>query len=81
MARTLHDEWTSYAIRVLPLGCSDAQRQETRRAFYAGALAHQHLLSHHSGADDAPESEIEAYVLGIDNEFREFYDKVKKGQA
>jgi hypothetical protein len=33
------DLWQSYADRVLPPHVSEVQRTETRRAFYAGALA------------------------------------------
>lgn len=31
--------WRSYAEMVLPFGASDIQRQECRRAFYAGGQA------------------------------------------
>ena len=31
--------WTDYAVQVLPPTCPAVQRQETRRAFYAGAVA------------------------------------------
>jgi hypothetical protein len=35
--RLIRDGWQDYAERVLPAGASAVQRQETRRAFYAGA--------------------------------------------
>lgn len=79
--RSLHDEWTSYAIRCLPLGCSDTQRKETRRAFHAGALAHQYLLSVHSGDANASDAEVEEYVLSIDRELKEFKEKISRGEA
>lgn len=34
---TLFAEWKSYEARVVPLLASDVQREETMRAFYAGA--------------------------------------------
>lgn len=35
--RLVRDGWQTYAERVLPTGADAVQRQETRRAFYAGA--------------------------------------------
>lgn len=52
--RLVADGWRSYAEHVLPAGVSELQRQETRRAFYAGAWE---MLSRMAdlGDDDVPE--------------------------
>ncbi|MEH2029827.1 MAG: hypothetical protein V7K67_09145 [Nostoc sp.] len=36
MMNTLEQEWLNYASKVLPKGCPPVQKQETRRAYYAG---------------------------------------------
>jgi hypothetical protein len=73
--RLVRDGWQSYAEKVLPKNAPAVQRQETRRAFYAGAM---HLLStmmdlgepdvdEDAGAEllAATQREIEAFVKGI----------------
>lgn len=41
---TLLDEWNDYVTDAMPSRCSEEQMIETRRAFYAGAMAYQTLL-------------------------------------
>lgn len=55
--KKLSELWQSYADRVLPKHASAIQRQETRRAFYAGAgaLFHGVLL----GLTEGPEPQEE----------------------
>lgn len=38
MKRRVGELWDSFERRVLPRNCSEVQRTETRRAFYAGAF-------------------------------------------
>ena len=38
MNRRMGQAWASFEKAVLPRNCSDVQRQEMRRAFYAGAM-------------------------------------------
>lgn len=37
--RTIKAKWDSFEAKVLPKDCSEVQREEMRRAFYAGAAA------------------------------------------
>jgi hypothetical protein len=39
--RRMAEQWDSFARAVLPVGTSPLQRQEMRRAFYAGAQGGQ----------------------------------------
>ena len=73
--RLVRDGWQQYAEKILPAGAPMIQRQETRRAFYAGAM---HLLltmaelgdpemDEDVGAEvlEATKREIEAFVRRI----------------
>lgn len=42
--RSLASEWADFERMVLPPDCSEVQRTETRRGFYAGATALFHLI-------------------------------------
>ncbi|MDE1138177.1 MAG: hypothetical protein PW999_00690 [Paraburkholderia tropica] len=37
--RTISEKWASFERAVLPSDCSDVQRSEMRKAFYAGAAS------------------------------------------
>lgn len=41
---TIKDEWESYAKDVIPPNCHPIQLRETKRAFYAGAVAFMHII-------------------------------------
>lgn len=73
--RLVRDGWQEYAEKILPKNAPLVQRQETRRAFYAGAL---HLLftmldlgepdvDEDAGAEvlAATQREIEAFIMSI----------------
>lgn len=73
--RLVRDGWQDYAEKILPDGASAVQRQETRRAFYAGAwellwrLAElgDDSVSEDAGAEvlEATKREIEAFVRSV----------------
>lgn len=44
----IKEEWSGYAAKVVPVGASRVQIQETRRAFYFGAWAVLNLLMRHA---------------------------------
>jgi len=75
------EQWDQFARSVLPKDCSPTQRQEMRRAFYAGA---QGILFRVIAAF-APETEPTAEDLQImedlDQELRNFGEMIKKGRA
>lgn len=81
MARTIKDEWQSYAVRVLPLGCPDVQRIETRRGFYAGALAATSLLLKAMNDSMATNDEREGRLMSILEELDHFGEELEAGRA
>ena len=73
--RLVRDGWQDYAQKILPKSAPPVQRQETRRAFYAGAA---HLLATMAelgepevdedagaGVLEATQHEIEAFVRTV----------------
>ena len=77
----IHEQWDGFARAVIPRGASQTQRQEMRRAFYAGA---QGLLKVIVGSL-SPDPEVEPTDLqvmdSIQQELRMFADLVKAGRA
>jgi len=75
------EQWDEFARAVLPSGVSQVQRQEMRRAFYAGA---ESILFRVITAF-APESEPTDADLQImddlDQELKDFTKAVKEGRA
>jgi hypothetical protein len=72
------EQWNSFAQAVLPKDASPIQRQEMRRAFYAGAQAILFKVI----ASFAPESEPTAEDLQMmDNLERELSDFAEAGKA
>lgn len=73
--------WTDYAVQVLPPTCPAVQRQETRRAFYAGAVA---LFSSIMGilepGAEATEKDL-ANMDAINNELKQFQRDMLRGKA
>lgn len=73
--RLVRDGWQDYAEKILPKNAPPVQRQETRRAFYAGAwyLLCQHAdlgepdISEDEGVEvlEATKREIETFVKNI----------------
>ena len=57
---TIADQWKFFEASVVPKNASSIQRQEMRRAFYAGAVS---MLTMHLGLGD--DSVSEAAAVGI----------------
>ncbi len=76
---TLREQWQSFALEILPLDCSEIQRKETRRAFYAGAWGMFHLVSQVS--DEVPDEEAFQMLDAWKAEMEEFQAKVRQGRA
>lgn len=72
---TLDQEWLEYASKVLPKGCSLVQKQETRRAYYAGIWT---LLQMVKGLGDEAVSEEQAAqeLEKLENECISFISQV-----
>jgi hypothetical protein len=81
MKYRIRDQWDSFRSRVIPKHVGAVQRQEMRRAFYAGAAAMLDALM--MGLTDGPEAEEPDLVKmeEIAKELREFTDDVKHQRA
>ena len=75
------EQWDSFARAVLPEGCPAVQRQETRRAFYAGAdaLLHGVLQPIAAEGEEATAEDLDA-MANLEKELSEFAELVKKGR-
>ena len=71
--------WRSYAEHMLPTGASAVQKQETRRAFYAGAGMLLELLTNAVGPDDVSEDAGMEIMQAVHDEMRAFLRDVTEG--
>lgn len=71
----LHDLWRSFENEVIPLAASDVQRQEMKRAFYAGAQAVLFNIED-AFAEGLPPEEAGKVLPAIGVEIQRFVDKV-----
>lgn len=78
--KTVRSEWDDFAKAVLPPDCFPVQRQEMRRAFYAGARSMLSLMS--QMADESPDEESGVKMVEtLNQELRRFNEDVKGGRA
>lgn len=79
--KLIREGWYSYSKHAVPAGASKAQRQETKRAFYSGAV---HLwgafISALGPGDEADPPDL-ALADGVQNEIDTFIEDVKGGRA
>lgn len=78
--KTVQEEWASFALAVIPADAPPVQRQEMRRAFYAGCWSMLQLVKL-IGTDAVSEDEGVATLEQMEAEITEFYRKVKGGRA
>jgi len=75
------EQWDQFARAVLPTNCAPVQRQEMRRAFYAGAQG----ILFRVIASFAPESEPTASDMQVmedlNQELQDFAKLVQQGRA
>jgi hypothetical protein len=79
--RYIQEQWNDYLTRVLPKDASAIQRQETKRAFYAGA--HSILMgvvAAVSPGDEPTDADIQI-LEDIQAEAEAFAADVKAGRA
>ena len=73
--------WDEYAARVLPKHCHAIQKQETRRAFYAGGAAlFKVIMSSLSDGTEPTDGDFRA-LDELRAEFEAFTDDVEGGRA
>lgn len=74
------EEWDQYARRVMPADAAENQRQELRRAFYAGAMSCTSLMT--AAFISIPSAkEFLRFMHGISKELKSFLGLVKEGRA
>lgn len=77
---TIQEQWNSFAALVVPKDASPVQRQEMRRAFYAGAEAMTRIQF--AVGDLAMSEAVGVQVLeGCHDELRRFAQQVGRGEA
>jgi len=77
--KVIEKGWLSYENKVIPNNAGRIQRIETRRAFYAGAAELISALS--ELASSTTEEDMFKILDGIQEEFDDLLDRVKKGHA
>jgi hypothetical protein len=78
--RTIAAQWSLFEQLVVPKNAHSTQRQEMRRAFYAGAEAMLRLQYEIGGADVSEDAGV-ALMEGWHDECRRFAGQVAKGGA
>lgn len=77
----VQEEWNSFAKAALPAECSELQRQEMRRAFYAGVrMLLSKLLHDLTPGDEAEQADLEM-LRDMEAELQDFVERVKVGAA
>ena len=75
------EQWDEFARRILPANCSQVQRQETRRAFYAGAQAILFRVIAAFAPEAEPTAEDLQVMEDLDQELRDFAKLIEQGRA
>jgi hypothetical protein len=75
----IQHEWESFERDVVPADAPSVQRQEMRRAFYAGARGLLRIQLDEFAA--MSEDEAERGMQAIDEELQQFVRSVKDGRA
>lgn len=78
ITRTIAEEWRHYETATMPRDACSTQVIETRRAFYAGAIAMLNMVQGVGGAD-VNEAAGVAYLESLRLEGLAFFDLVQKG--
>lgn len=74
-------QWDQFARAILPAGVSQVQRQEMRRAFYAGAQAILFRVIQAFAPETEPTDADVQIMKDLNQELSDFADLVKQGRA
>lgn len=74
---TIFDEWKSYEREVVPVGAPDIQREECRRAFYAGAAAYAAAV--YAATDADKNGSAERTLTALDKELQAIPNDLRVG--
>lgn len=77
--RYIQEQWNKFAAMVLPKDCSDVQRQEMRKAFYAGCdVLLRVILGNLTEGSEAQEADL-TMMNDIEAEIRDFAKRIQTG--
>lgn len=71
----LQEQWQSFDQAIIPKNAPPIQRQEMRRAFYAGAFAMLNI-SKQLGDEDIDMDAGVAVLEGVEQEIQQFFSRV-----
>jgi hypothetical protein len=80
MKNPIEQEWLALSRRVYAKA-SATQRQECRRAFYAGAIALFHMLTSRMSEGEEPTAADLALMDTVNAEFEQYAEDLKAGRA
>jgi hypothetical protein len=72
MKHRVAEQWVSFEKAILPPNCSDVQRQEMRRAFFAGSFVVMDVLAEAMSDSDDMTAADETVMIDLATE-REMY--------
>jgi len=75
------EQWDQFARLTLPEGCSAVQRQEVRRAFYAGAQAILFRVINVLAPESEPTAEDLQMMEDLHQELQDFGGLIQQGRA
>lgn len=79
--KLMAEQWDQFSRTVLPAGCSATQRQEMRRAFYAGAQSILfRVIAALSPETEPTEADLQV-MTDVNQELQDFAEAVKHGRA
>jgi len=85
MKRQIEADWTTYLLDVVPKTAGKTQKtagktqiQETKRAFFAGALAHHEFILR--AVENKKDEEVQKKLDGIFEELLDFRQAVLEGR-
>ena len=78
---TLQDQWDNFELAVGLVQFSQIQRQEMKRAFYAGATSILDAIMKSLSPDAEPTEEDMDYMNSLHLELVEFSNQIRQGRA
>ncbi len=75
---SIASEWAGYS-KTLPESAGPAQFAETKRAFYAGAVALYGAILVNLSPEPEPTPEDIAYMVSIQRELDDYIERIKRG--
>jgi hypothetical protein len=79
--KLVSEQWNEFARQVLPPACGMIQRQEMRRAFYAGAESILFRVIQAFAPENEPTDADLQIMQDVSDELKDFATDVKEGRA